>query len=145
MLAGCATPPSVPTASQWSGRLALTLSTTPPQRWSAGFSLSGTPARGDLRLYSPLGQTVATIRWDSTVAWLERADGTTRQYRSLAELTSDLTGAALPVAALFAWLSGTAHEVAGWQVDLSEQPKGRLRARRLDPPPAADLRLIWQP
>lgn len=145
LLAGCATPPPAAAPAQWSGRLALTLATDPPQHWSAGFELNGTPARGELRLHSPLGQTVATIRWDGPGAWLDRGDGAPRRYDSLAALTSDLTGAPLPVAALFAWLGGTAQEAPGWHVDLTDQPQGRLRARRSDPPPAADLRLLWQP
>ena len=72
LLAGCATPPppapSKPSAaSHWSGRLALSLATDPPQHWSAGFELSGTPAQGELRLSTPLGQTLATIDRKSVV------------------------------------------------------------------------------
>lgn len=144
LLAGCATPPA-PAPAAWSGRLALTLATEPPQRWSASFELDGTPAQGVLRLYTPLGQTVATIRWDGAGAWLDRGAAPPRRYDSLETLTADLTGAPLPVAALFAWLGGTAQDVPGWEVDLTEQPQGRLRGRRAAPPPAADLRLLWQP
>lgn len=144
LLAGCATPPA-PAPAAWSGRLALTLATEPAQRWSASFELDGTPAQGVLRLYTPLGQTVATIRWDGAGAWLDRGAAPPRRYDSLETLTADLTGAPLPVAALFAWLGGTAQDVPGWEVDLTEQPQGRLRARRAAPPPAADLRLLWQP
>lgn len=150
LLAGCATPPppapSKPSAaSHWSGRLALSLATDPPQHWSAGFELSGTPAQGELRLSTPLGQTLATIRWDGSGAWVERRDTDPRPYDGLDALTADLIGTPVPVTALFAWLRGVPHEAPGWQVDLSQQPTGRLRLRRSDPPPAADLRLIWQP
>ncbi|MDM7457667.1 MAG: outer membrane lipoprotein LolB [Tepidimonas sp.] len=144
LLAGCATPPA-PTTAPWSGRLALTLATQPPQRWTASFELEGTPAQGALRLYTPLGQTLATLRWDGAAAWLDRGDEPPRRYDSLETLTADLTGAPLPVAALFAWLGGSAQDVPGWEVDLTQQPQGRLRARRTAPPPAADLRLLWQP
>jgi outer membrane lipoprotein LolB len=53
-----------------------------------------------------------------------------------------VTGAALPVAALFDWLAGRAADVAGWQVDLSLREQGRLSARRDTPRPGAELRLV---
>jgi len=145
LLAGCAAPPAPPAAGAWSGRLALTLASDPPQRWSAGFELTGGPRRGELRLTGPLGQTVAALRWDGPAAWLDRGDGQPRQFDSIEALTTELTGAALPIDALFAWLDGVSQAVPGWQVDLSGQPQGRLRAERTTPPPSADLRLIWQP
>ena len=152
VLVGCATPPPPPpasaeasVASHWSGRLALSLATDPPQHWSANFELSGAPERGELRLSTPLGQTVATIRWNGAGAWVERRDADPRPYDGLDALTADLIGTPVPVTALFAWLRGVSHEAPGWHVDLSQQPTGRLRLRRTDPPPAADLRLIWQP
>jgi outer membrane lipoprotein LolB len=35
--------------------------------------------------------------------------------------------------------------VAGWHADLSQLPEGRLLARRTNPGPAAELRLILEP
>ena len=47
-----------------------------------------------------------------------------------------------PVGALFAWLRGVPETAEGWQVDLSQQAGGRLRAWRLAPPPSAELRVV---
>lgn len=145
LLAGCATRPPTPTPPVWSGRLALRVDSDPPQRWSALFELDGAAERGTLQLASPLGQTLATVRWDASGAWLERPDSPPQRYDSVAALTAALTGAALPVTALFAWRAGKADPVAGWEVDLTEHAQGRLRARRTAPPPPAELRLLWQP
>ncbi len=145
LLAACATPPAPAPDATWSGRLALTVAADPPQRWSAAFELDGSAERGALRLYSPLGARVAEVRWNADGAWLDRGDGAPQPYPDLATLTADLTGTALPVQALFDWLAGRPHPLPGWEVDLAEQPQGRLRARRLDPAPLADLRLLWQP
>jgi outer membrane lipoprotein LolB len=54
----------------------------------------------------------------------------------------EATGSAIPVAALFDWLEGRNTAVPGWQADLSELGQGRLRAQRMQPPPAADLRVV---
>ncbi|MDM7463336.1 outer membrane lipoprotein LolB [Tepidimonas taiwanensis] len=143
-LTGCAVAPSAPPGG-WSGRIALTLASEPAQRWSAAFDLEGSPTQGTLRLYTPLGQTLATVGWTADGAWLDRGDGAPTRYPDVATLTAELTGAALPVAALFDWLAGVARDVPGWRVDLSDHAAGRLRAQRLAPPPAADLRLTWRP
>lgn len=143
-LTGCAVAPSAP-AGGWSGRIVLTLATEPVQRWSAAFDLEGNAAQGTLRLYTPLGQTLATVGWTADGAWLDRGESAPTRYPDLATLTAELTGAALPVAALFDWLAGVGRDVPGWRVDLTDHAAGRLRAQRLAPPPAADLRLTWQP
>ena len=44
--------------------------------------------------------------------------------------------------ALFAWLRGLPQAGEGWEADLSRLPDGRLLARRLAPPPAAELRVV---
>jgi outer membrane lipoprotein LolB len=51
------------------------------------------------------------------------------------------TGSDLPVASLFAWLRGEAEDAAGWQVDLSELPDGRIVARHLEEV-QAELKII---
>lgn len=127
----------------WSGRLALRVHSEPPQAFSAQFDLLGNPSAGELRLSSPLGQTLATVRWSGSGAELQRGNEVQRRG-TLDELTRELTGAPLPVAALFDWLDGRNREASGWQADLSAQAEGRLTARREQPAPAAELRLVVQ-
>ena len=144
-LAACATPPaSAPDANFWSGRLALRIATDPPQTMAAAFELSGDANTGALALLSPLGQTVALARWSPDGATLQQGDRTT-PYTDMKELSEQLTGAALPVEALFQWLRGDAVQVAGWTVDLSALPEGLILAQRLLPLPRAELRMRLQP
>ncbi|WP_334134211.1 outer membrane lipoprotein LolB [Tepidimonas sp.] len=145
LLTACASPPAPPPGGSWSGRLALTVAVDPPQRWSAAFELEGDAERGVLRLFGPLGNLAAEVRWSPQGAWLERGDGPAQYYPDLATLTTDLTGTALPVATLFDWLAGRPTPLSGWEVDLGNHASGRLHARRLTPAPPADLRLLWQP
>jgi outer membrane lipoprotein LolB len=146
MLVGCATPrPGVPQdASYWSGRLALTVHSEPPQSYSAGFELRGAPASGELQLTSPLGTVLASVHWSPQGAELRQGTRVTRRT-SLDELTADLDGTPLPVAALFGWLQGQSSEASGWTADLSRHTDGRVVARRLQPLPTAELRLVFQP
>ena len=68
----------------------------------------------------------------------ERRDG-------LDGVTSEISGTARPVAALFGWLRGESTGTDGWTVDLSQQPQGRITARRITPLPSAELRLLFAP
>lgn len=146
LLVGCAAPR--PHAQQgeafWSGRLALIVESDPPQSYSAGFDLRGSPTAGELQLTSPLGNTLARVVWRPGQAELHQGERIT-QRESLDQLTTEFGGTALPVAALFAWLQGEAREADGWQADLSRQPQGRVNARRNLPLPAAELRIVFQP
>jgi outer membrane lipoprotein LolB len=146
VLAACATPPKPvqPGELSWSGRLALNVDSQPPQSFSAGFDLRGSPSAGELQLVSPLGNTLALVVWDRDGAELRQGGQITRRG-SLDELTAELSGTAVPVAALFGWLSGHAGEVPGWQADLSRHPEGRVTARRTEPLPTAELRVVFQP
>lgn len=114
------------------------------QSFSASFELSGTPQAGELRLITPLGSTLAVIRWAPQSAVLE-AHGDSRSYAGLDALTQDLLGASVSAPALFAWLQGSTLAGSGWQVDLSEYPQGKVNAMRIDPLPQAHLRLILEP
>jgi outer membrane lipoprotein LolB len=49
------------------------------------------------------------------------------------------------VAALFGWLQGQTADASGWNADLSRHSEGRVVARRLQPLPTAELRLVFQP
>lgn len=146
LLGACATAPRPvsPGDSAWSGRLALNVNSQPPQSFSAGFDLRGSPAAGELQLVSPLGNTLALVVWDRSGAELRQGGQTTRRG-SLDELTAELSGTAVPVAALFGWLDGQPAAVPGWQVDLTRQAEGRVTARRSDPLPTAELRVVFQP
>lgn len=144
-LAACATTqkPVLPGESAWLGRLSLTVHSEPVQSVAAGFDLRGSPDAGTLLLTSPLGNAVARVEWSKTDAEWRQADQVINR-RNLEELTTELGGTALPVAALFAWLNGKALEIDGWQADLSRHMEGRITARRMHPLPRAELRLVLQ-
>lgn len=146
LLSACATPPrpAGPDETLWSGRLALQVDSQPPQSFSAAFDLRGAPAAGELQLTSPLGNTLATVTWTPKSAELRQGGQVTRRG-SLDELTTELSGTAVPVAALFGWLRGEQGDVPGWQADLSRQAEGRITARRSTPLPTAELRVVFQP
>jgi outer membrane lipoprotein LolB len=144
LLSACATPRPValPGEAVWSGRLQV--DSAPPQSFSAGFDLRGAPAAGELQLVSPLGNTLATVVWTPQSAELRQGGQVTRRG-SLDELTTELSGTAVPVTALFGWLRGEQGEVPGWQADLTRQAEGRITARRSAPLPTAELRVVFQP
>lgn len=147
LLSACATPPreaARPGEAAWNGRLALQIDSQPPQAFSAGFDLRGTPSTGELQLVSPLGNTLAMVVWDDTRAELRQGGQVTRRG-SLDELTAELSGTAVPVAALFDWLRGQPGTVPGWQADLARHAEGRITARRTAPLPTAELRVVFQP
>ncbi len=144
LLAACATPrrsQPQPGAQSWAGRLALAVQGQAP--FNAGFELKGLPTAGELRLFTPLGGTAGVLLWSPGSATLRTGDGM-RQFPSLEALAQEVTGAPLPIAALFDWLAGRATEVPGWQVDVSQVGEGRLRAQRAAPPPVADLRIAFE-
>lgn len=149
LLAGCAQPPrrSLPGAEAephyWRGRLALRLETPEPSSFYAGFELTGQPRAGELLLTSPLGSTLARLRWTPQAALLQN-NGQTRAFDSLEALATEATGTAIPIAALFQWLQGQPAAADGWQADLSLLDEGRLVARRAQPAPAAELRLVLE-
>ena len=130
-------------APLWEGRLLVKVQGASPQSFSASFALQGSANRGRLALYTPLGTTAAQVRWDETGAQLQTHEGT-REFASLAELTLQLTGAALPVTSLFAWLQGVDEAAPGWTVDLDELPQGRLRAQRFDDPAPVQLLVVLE-
>ena len=146
ILSACAVaPPAVglaPGDVLRTGRLALSVQDRPDQSFSAGFELRGQPAQGELLLLSPIGGTVAALHWRPDSAMLETPGRAAQQFPSLDAMVEQATGAAMPIAALFDWLAGTATPVPGWEPDLTGLPDGRIRARRTQPPPEADLRVV---
>ncbi len=146
LLAGCATPrpPLAPEGGHaWSGRLSLQIDEDPPRHVSAGFELAGNADIGTLQLLSPLGQIVASARWDRNGAWLQQG-GNEQHYPDTDTLIASATGAPLPLRPLFAWLQGEPALLDGWPVDLSRHADGRLTARRSHPMPTVQLRLVFQ-
>ena len=145
-LASCAAPRSLPVAgiANWNGRLALNVQSEPPEAYSAGFDLRGSPESGELLLATPLGTTLATLQWTPARAILTQG-GRTTERPSLQALSAALGGTELPVTALFAWLQGQPLEAQGWTVDLSRHSEGRITARRAMPLPTAELRLVFEP
>ena len=144
-LSGCVQMPRAPadalSAERWSGRLSLQVQSEPPQSFSGGFEIKGNPLQGELMLNSPLGNTVLAARWSPQQATLY-AGSETRNYVSIDALIEQSTGAALPVAALFDWLTGKDTPSNGWTADLTRQHEGRIQARRLQPQPQTELRIV---
>jgi len=145
LLAGCASRPRKAQPSQaienFSGRLGLVIASDPPEQFHASFDLSGNEAEGELSLTSPLGNTLAVLQWRPGEAWLRQGEQV-RRYASVDALAAAVTGAVVPLRALFAWLHGQPETVEGWAPDLSRFSEGRLLARRSEPLPAAELRVI---
>lgn len=130
-------------AGPWSGRLALSVEGENPSSFSSAFDLSGGPDAGVLLLLTPLGSAAARVLWQPDQARIEQGSQV-RSYASLDQLLQSLTGASLPSAALFAWLQGQGANIEGWSADLSGWAMGRISALRLQPPPAARLRIILE-
>lgn len=109
--------------------------------FSAEFELSGNEQAGELTLYNPFGSTAAAIKWTPQSATL-RTNGEIKHFESLNELLRETIGTELPVEALFAWVAGEPKLTNGWHADLTDYPKGRIKARRQDSGPAAELNLV---
>ncbi len=142
LISACANTPLQKTASSnyWQGKLAVKVFGKPVQAFSANFELQGQAEQGELVLTTPLGTTVARMQWTAQSATLY-AQGTVRQFDSLAELAWHVTGAELPVASLFAWLQGIPEAAPGWEADLSEAAQGRISGRHTEAV-AAEFRIL---
>lgn len=125
----------------WSGRISLQIQSEPVQAFFAGFELRGQADNGELTLISPLGSILGVMRWTPLDATLEQG-GNIRRFLSADELLVQTTGAAVPVATLFDWLSGKNTTTPGWAADLSQQGAGRITAQRTEPMPPASLRIV---
>ena len=130
--------------SHWQGRLAVNVQSTPVQAFSADFELDGDPNTGSLVFSTPLGNTLARLRWDASGAELQ-ARGESRRFESLEALTLHTTGAVLPIASLFSWLTGGQAGTPEWVANLQELSGGRISARRVEPAPVVDLKIILEP
>lgn len=156
LIAGCASPTRVTapqnadlaTAQAWAGRISLQVQGTPdgvaPQSFSASFELSGQPDNGELTLISPLGNVLGVLRWVPGEAVLDPGNGKLQRFDSVEAFLAQNTGAAVPMTALFSWLQGDNAPVPGWTADLSRHSEGRIAARRDQPTPQADLRVVLE-
>ncbi|SFV03676.1 outer membrane lipoprotein LolB [Polaromonas sp. YR568] len=126
----------------WTGRISLQVQSEPPQSFSASFELKGKPEQGELSLISPLGSVLGVLRWSPGEAVLDSGNGKVHRFSSVDELMARATGASVPVAALFAWLQGEPASASGWSADLSRHKEGRISAKRTEPAPQADLRVV---
>ena len=125
----------------WAGRISLQIQSEPPQAFYAGFELKGSAEKGELALLSPIGSVLGLLRWTLTDALLESGRDVKR-FASVDALLEQATGAPIPTIALFDWLQGKNTEAKGWSADLTRQNSGRITARRLEPAPQIDLRIV---
>ena len=127
--------------SFWTGRISLQIQSEPAQAFFAGFELKGHADNGELTLTSPLGSILGIMRWSPGEVTLLQG-GSVKRFASTDELLAQATGAAVPVSALFDWLDGKNTPTPGWLADLSQQGNGRITAKRVNPAPLADLRIV---
>jgi outer membrane lipoprotein LolB len=150
LIAGCARPisataPNDSTKELWTGRISLHVQSEPEQSFSAGFELKGKPERGELTLTSPLGNVLGVLRWSPGKAELDSGNQNIQRFDSVDALMARATGAAVPLNALFGWLQGDNATAKGWLADLSRHSEGRISAKRTQPAPQADLRIVLDP
>jgi len=124
------------------GRISLQIQSEPAQSFSASFELKGRAERGELTLISPLGNVLGILRWSPLEATLDSGSQQVQRFSSVDALMAQATGAAVPLSALFAWLQGDNANVSGWSADLSRHSEGRISAKRAQPAPQAELRVI---
>ena len=129
----------------WQGRLSLRVLQPQPEQFSANFELHGSAETGELSIISPLGTTLAVARWTPHNAQLLQGQKV-QDYASMEALTQQLTGAALPLQALLAWLDTDGPPLPGWQLTSESPSTGRrVFARREAPLPALQLTLLLDP
>ncbi len=151
LLAACATPPPALQLTA-SGRLAVQVAasaTESSKGFNASFELWGQADQGELQLRTSLGTWLVTARWAPGRADLITPQGESA-FASLAELSQQALGEALPLDALPDWLAGRPRpgraqqacrpaaagcfEQEGWQVDHSRRDAGLVVASRSQPP-----------
>ena len=147
LIACCARPSSEKTQIEpqndfWTGRISLHVQSEPEQFFSAGFDLRGRPEDGELTLTSHLGNVLGVLRWSPSGAVLDSGNQQFQRFDSVDALMLQVTGAAVPLDALFPWIQGDSVHVSGWSADLSRQGEGRIAATRTQPGPQVDLRVV---
>ncbi len=147
LLAACASLPPPP-GERFEGRIAVRVEGDAQRSFSAGFELAGSSDSGRLVLTTPLGSQAAVADWSAGRARL-RSGGEERIYPDLDSLAQEALGEAVPLAALYDWLRGSAwpgaesratpagFEQLGWRVDLSRRAEGWVIAQRDAPLPVS--------
>ena len=145
-LSACALPPQKdsPSSMVWNGRLAMTINSTPSESVQAGFELSGDAQHGQLLLLTPIGTTAARAQWSPERVVVQRGQSQ-QTFIDTDSMMVALTGAPLPLDALFDWLRGASTAVPGWSVELGSPQSHRLIARRTAPEPTLTLRVVLNP
>jgi outer membrane lipoprotein LolB len=155
LVSGCATvpgPQAVAPSASLAGRMTVHVDATPTaeaRNVTATFDLQGSPEQGKLDLSTPLGTVLAQARWSPGRVALVTSQGETR-FASLDDLTREVLGESLPVAALFDWLRGRPWSGApsqpsaapsepgfrqlGWVVSLARFDEGLIAAQRAQAP-----------
>ena len=150
LLSGCASvtrvaPPQEVAQARWQGRMAIKVFSTPIKAFAADFVLAGSPQQGELTLLTPFGTVLAQLQWSAGAARLETADGKKIvNSEGLDSLVLQTTGAALPIAALFAWLQGNHATADGWAVELENPASGHLVARQTVKEPHTELKILLE-
>lgn len=148
MLSGCGhfsspvknNPLSAPT--HWEGRLQVRVLLANPELFSANFELQGSPQRGELIIYSPIGTTLAVASWSEREALLKQGSSE-KHFASMEELTMQLTGSQLPLQLLMSWLDTDGQSIKGWDIRSENAPAGRrIYAQRNQPLPPLQLTLL---
>jgi outer membrane lipoprotein LolB len=151
--AGCATGRASDGGAAWvGGRLSLQVQADSggggdgaARSFSAGFDLRGDGERGELRLTTPLGGTLAVARWAEGRATLDTGAGPV-VYPDLDSLSRHAFGEPLPLRALPDWLAGRpwagadaqaradGFEQLGWTVRADRLAEGRIDVERAAAP-----------
>jgi len=147
-LSGCSVfSPPVKQATQapvphWEGRLQVRVLLANPELFSANFELQGSPQRGELTIYSPIGTTLAVASWTENDALLKQGMSE-KHYANMEELTKQLTGTRLPLPTLMSWLNADGESIQGWEIRSENLPAGRrIYAQRNHPSPPLQLTLL---
>jgi len=127
----------------WQGRIGIKVASNPPQAFSAQFELRGTSRQGSMALSSPLGISLAQMRWDAGGASLRTPQEST-QFASADAMLQHSLGAAPPLSALFAWASGQDAAVPGWDLDLKDFAAGRIQVRQSQAAPGVDINIVFE-
>jgi outer membrane lipoprotein LolB len=137
VLAACATAPSAPVSQaplssadspfELGGRISA-------RRGDAGvagsFAWRHEPAHDAIELSSPLGQMIAKLEGDASMATVQLSDGRTETAPTWRALTERAFGVTIPVDGLAAWIRAEPRQGAPYQVD--RDGAGRVSELRQD-------------
>ena len=84
-----------------------------PQSLQGKFRWQQQGEQTDITLYSPLGQTIATIAITPGLAIMAQSDGEKKQAPNVTALTQEVLGWPMPVDGLRYWLQGFVQNVEG--------------------------------